>query len=380
MRSLNPLNIKIWIPALVGLGVGLIFSLFIHWFWPQLSAVIMLFCVSSITALCTGAVTIYAQNLGLGEIARLLNRVSEKQKVDRFLDSGYPSVLKTEIELVQTTWESECRNLTGQIEDARRLLQELQIQRSETLLQIEQFLSKFKGNGQVNDAVVERLKKIIAINHSLISSDQEMSSSVHEIAADVKKASLTANEGIKNVGGEIRAMSDLRITVGSSATIISELNDMARHIQEFVNRIGGISRQTHLLSLNAGIEAARAGEAGRGFAVVASEIRALSETAKQATLEISGLIHDIHRRTGEVIDILKNTNKSEESIKVVYSAGDTFMSIVHEVKDIDARVHRVDELISETFTDSQLVAKLLDELNRGMGNYGRRHLVPGVGG
>lgn len=42
------------------------------------------------------------------------------------------------------------------------------------------------------------------------------------------------------------------------------------------------------------------------------------------------------------------------------------MHIVREVKDIDSRVHRFDQLISETFNDSQLVAKLLEELRTGM--------------
>ena len=231
---------------------------------------------------------------------------------------------------------------------------------------LENQLNKIRKTNKTEESPSERLGKIIAINESLLFSDQEMSTSVHEMAADVKVASRTANDGIKSVGYEIRAMSDLRSTVGSSATIITELNDLAKHIQEFVTRIGGISRQTHLLSLNAGIEAARAGESGRGFAVVASEIRTLSENSKQATLEVTNLIHEIHRRTDEVIDILRNTNKLEENIKVVFSAGDTFMHIVREVKEIDARVNRIDGLIAKTVTDSQLVAKLLSELKQAL--------------
>jgi len=137
---------------------------------------------------------------------------------------------------------------------------------------------------------------------------------------------------------------------------------MTRHITAFVTRIAQISRQTHLLSLNAGIEAARAGEWGRGFAVVASEIRSLSDSSRQATEEISSLIAEINRRTSEIIQVMHNTSRLEENIKVVYTAGDTFMHIVKEVKKIDGSVRNIQQVVSEASTDNQLVAKLLERL------------------
>ncbi len=366
MRSLRIDDFKVWGPTLVGLSIGVLAEVLLLWWNPTFSSWYVAASVAIVTALATGIMFVYTQNMGLGEVARILTRISEKHSVDAFLDRGFPGVLESELRLLQNAWSQELMTLQQQLASAKKETEIIHVRSSEALMQLEQFLNRLNRTDQTNETLAARLSKIITINRSLIESDQEMGSSVHEIAGDVKKATQTANEGIKNVGGEIRAMSDLRSTVGSSATIITELNDMARHIQEFVNRIGGIARQTHLLSLNAGIEAARAGDAGRGFAVVAAEIRTLSETAKQATVEISGLIHEIHRRTSEVVDVLKNTDKLEESIKVVYSAGDTFMHIVREVKDIDSRVHRFDQLISETFNDSQLVAKLLEELRTGM--------------
>jgi len=292
-------------------------------------------------------VALYLQRLGLGEIARLLTRIAEGQSITAFLQRGFPAVIERELAGVQDTWKKERRQWETRVEAMGNSTRELTASSAQVFALLENYLGKVRKKITTADTTTERLGKIIAINRSLISSDEEMSSSVHAIAADVKVASTTANEGIKSVGYEIRAMSDLRTTVGSSASIITELNDLAKHIQEFVTRIGGISRQTHLLSLNAGIEAARAGEAGRGFAVVASEVRTLSENSKQATLEVTNLIHEIHRRTDEVIDILRNTNKLEEKIKVVNSAGDTFMHIVREVKEIDNRVNRIDQLIAE---------------------------------
>ena len=61
-----------------------------------------------------------------------------------------------------------------------------------------------------------------------------------------------------------------------------KLDHVGRSIERILRVIGGIAKQTNMLSLNATIEAARAGEAGRGFAVVAQEVRKLANDTRNA--------------------------------------------------------------------------------------------------
>lgn len=61
-----------------------------------------------------------------------------------------------------------------------------------------------------------------------------------------------------------------------------KLDHVGRSIERILRVIGGIAKQTNMLSLNATIEAARAGDAGRGFAVVAQEVRKLANDTRNA--------------------------------------------------------------------------------------------------
>lgn len=213
----------------------------------------------------------------------------------------------------------------------------------------------------------EKLKsqsgKIITVNKSLIASDTDLATAMEKMALDVNVTSQSANDGIRSVGKEIRAISDLKSTMGSSATVIKDLGELSKHVGRFINTIAEISHRTQLLSLNAGIEAARAGEAGRGFSIVANEVRTLAESSKKTTEDIAVIIQEIEQRTQNVINLMQNTKRLEENIRVVYTAGDTFMDIVREVKQISSGMEQINQTLQDTSKDSELIDAMLVKLS-----------------
>ena len=114
------------------------------------------------------------------------------------------------------------------------------------------------------------------------------------------------NESAENIMGELIDISKKNGEAIENVREQSKLtNDSAQQIQTVTDIIADISNQTNLLALNASIEAARAGEAGRGFAVVASEIGKLSESSRDAAVNIQSINSTV---IGTVQELIKNAN------------------------------------------------------------------------
>ncbi len=71
-------------------------------------------------------------------------------------------------------------------------------------------------------------------------------------------------------------------------------------IEDSLDGVTKLTRQTDTLALNAAIEAARASHAGRGFGIVADEVRKLAAQTRQFSDEIRATLDDIIQSLQEV--------------------------------------------------------------------------------
>ena len=118
---------------------------------------------------------------------------------------------------------------------------------------------------------------------------------IHKRAAQTKETTVENRRKIQTMLEEIRGRLEQAL---KEAKVVEQIGVLA-------DSILAITGQTNLLALNASIEAARAGEAGRGFAVVASEIGKLSESSRDAAVNIQSINSTV---IGTVQELIKNAN------------------------------------------------------------------------
>lgn len=202
--------------------------------------------------------------------------------------------------------------------------------------------------GSINMAMEE-----MALGTSTQAQDTEnMAEQVSELGAVVENS----GRAVENLEETVQAMNLLS---GTADTLLEKLLTINRinsdgigvleetaqatsvsagKIQQAVETIQDIARQTNLLSLNAGIEAARAGETGRGFAVVASEIRNLADSSSRNAAVIENIIKELIANSNHSLDMAKqvrNDTKTEHTaLQDVYAAFESLKEKIGEVSQV----------------------------------------------
>lgn len=150
---------------------------------------------------------------------------------------------------------------------------------------------------------------------------------------------------------------------------ITQLQSESQAINEFVETISSISKQTNLLSLNASIEAAWAGTAGMGFAVVASEIRKLAEDSNRAAGEIRNQVNMITKYTEQTV---KDADYAQEIVhiqeKAVRQVIDVFggmseqiTELLSELKQIAVGTEAADRERNDTIDAVENISAIIEE-------------------
>lgn len=195
-----------------------------------------------------------------------------------------------------------------------------------------------------SEEVLERMVEEANVVTEQIESDvQIISNDAKKQNNDMNEVSLNIDEIGKLIGNIVGSMQHLEETSirmkadgDQSAEIMNSLdqsNERTNHaierinnqvhstynasvrINDVVQMITAIAKQTVLLALNASIEAARAGEHGRGFSVVAEEISKLANQSSESAKEIDEIIGDLSTESGKMLDIMNEVLADVEKQK-----------------------------------------------------------------
>lgn len=177
-------------------------------------------------------------------------------------------------------------------------------------------------------------------------SGAQMSRRAQDIASRADDTLEAGNVGLKAVEDTGRVMDSIREQAESVAENIVTLSEKTQAVGEIIATVNDISERSHILALNAAIEAAAAGENGRSFAVVAAEIKNLADQAKEATVQVRGILGEIQR------GISTSVMLTEEAVKrVSYGKEQTDLS-QRAIDDL------ADNIGKSTETFQQIVAAI----------------------
>lgn len=146
-------------------------------------------------------------------------------------------------------------------------------------------------------------------------------------------------DGISNIASTVRsATTQMNEMASQQANMTESARKMEESVDasmEIITSIKNIADQTNLLSLNASIEAARAGEAGRGFAVVANEVQTLSNSTKETTDHISGILGGMNT---SIKDMLNRITQISETVATENSEMEEIDSTIEELHDFAVEI------------------------------------------
>nr|CAA66052.1 methyl-accepting chemotaxis protein [Bacillus subtilis subsp. subtilis str. 168] len=205
-----------------------------------------------------------------------------------------------------------------------------------------------KAIEEVAAGASEQASEVETINEK----SESLSTKIRQIAEEaggIKERSKSSEDasykGLHALGQLLMKSNEANMETKKEETMLLDLENQTKNIEEVVTAISNISDQTNLLALNRSIEAARAGESGRGFAVVADEVRKLAEQSALSTKHISETVKLIQLETKEASHAMVEASRmNDEQNSAIHETGEVLNTITAEMQSL---VQGIDHIYAE---------------------------------
>jgi methyl-accepting chemotaxis protein len=154
------------------------------------------------------------------------------------------------------------------------------------------------SEGTVNDvaAAASAATEVSENMQFIASATEETTATMREVAVHAADAAASGQVGVEQIT--------------SASDTVEELQSASKRVEDVLQLINTVARQTHLLALNATIEAARAGEHGRGFTVVASEVKQLAGKTADATGTVTATMREIETGSQGAVSSMRRVSET----------------------------------------------------------------------
>ncbi|UZW12412.1 methyl-accepting chemotaxis protein [Clostridium pasteurianum] len=173
----------------------------------------------------------------------------------------------------------------------------------------------------------------------------------------INKQGIRTIDDLKNINIESKDKME------EAADSFKRLNDNLKNIGRIVEVVTNISKQTHILSLNASIEAGRYGEMGRGFNVVAVEIKKLSQNIFSQMNKIEEIVESLN------LDMYSAEEKMQDAKEIIVSQStfvnntiDNYSNMLNSTEDIVGYINDVDKSIESLNDENNCIYEKLNDV------------------
>lgn len=257
----------------------------------------------------------------IGELSRWFNKfISNQMNIIKRIERAAGDTELSGVHL--STLSNRVKNSVVTIEKSVKMIVDTSSNQSRLFNQTEETLNK------ISVALVDMTK---ITNDVKVEMDK-----TNEKAIISKEATEKVVENIK----------ELENTMQKTITSVDVLQNYSQEIHDVVVLIESISKQTHLLAINASIESQRAGEAGKGFSVVAKEISILAERSRDAAITIAEIISKVKEETeSTIINVHEIDEKTGTGNKTVKESVKSFTEIQGDIFDVNKKVDSIAKLV-----------------------------------
>lgn len=173
----------------------------------------------------------------------------------------------------------------------------------------------------------------------------------------INKQGINTVDDLKNVN--IESNKKMEEAVDS----FKRLNYNLKNIGNIVEVVTNISKQAHILSLNASIEAGRYGHMGRGFNIVAIEIKKLSQNIFLEMNKIEEIVESLNLDMYSAEKKIENAKEvSLSQSKFVKNTIDNYNNMLNSTEDIVDYIKDVDISIETLNNENDSIYKKLNEV------------------
>jgi len=181
--------------------------------------------------------------------------------------------------------------------------------------------------------IVESMKTDLA---SVVGSTDEIGVS----SSEVKDACAEGNAFMRDA---VRVSMESEASIDTLVRRISSLEVSTGEMRKIFDMMNGITKDSKILSLNAGIEATRVGQgSGGGFKVIASEMGRLSDQTQSSLSRIGDMTETIRNEISKAVEALKLALPLlQTQIRSVKTADDLFAKVYEKSEAFLDRAERI---------------------------------------